>query len=126
MKGYEGIRDKLNKSEKPSVGLDRAQLVKHALAMRTQVSSGGECAGLQPILLYLYAEPAIWPRNGKRVDDDAKAAHRGEINHFAQSVEGDEVGFVACSYSELLAAWERSENPEIREHARAVVSRFTP
>ena len=126
MKGYEGLRDRIKEGEKSYVGLDRVQLVKHALALRTQASSDGDYAGLQPVLFYLYAEPHIWPRNGKPVDDDAKAAHRGEINHFAQSVEGDEVRFVARSYSELLATWERNENPQIREHARAVDRRFAP
>ena len=126
MKGYEGIRDELNRGDKPSDGLDRAQLVKHALALRTQVSSGGEFKGLKPVLFYVYAEPDIWPRNGKPVEDEAKVAHREEIKHFAQSVEGDKVRFVACSYRELLAAWERDESPEIREHARAVVRRFSP
>ena len=126
MKGYEGIRDKLKKSENPNVGLDRAQLVKHAFALRTRVNSGGEFDGLKPVLFYLYAEPDTWPRNGKPVEDEAKTAHREEIKHFAQSVDGDEVRFVACSYRDLLATWERNENPEIREHAGAVVRRFAP
>ena len=126
MKGYEGIRDKLKKSENPNVGLDRAQLVKQAFALRTRVNSGGEFDGLKPVLFYLYAEPDTWPRNGKPVEDEAKTAHREEIKHFAQSVDGDEVRFVACSYRNLLAAWERNENPEIREHARGVVRRFAP
>ncbi len=126
MKGYQGVRDQLNGSARPSVGLDRAQLVKHAFALRTQVSSGGEFEGLKPVLFYLFAEPGTWPRDGKPIDDEAKAAHREEISRFAQDVEGDEVRFVACSYRELLATWERSENPEIREHTRAVMQRFSP
>ncbi len=126
MKGYEGIRDKLKKSENPNVGLDRAQLVKHAFALRTRVNSGGEFDGLKPVLFYLYAEPDFLPNSNKPVDDKAKALHRQEITHFAQSVDGDEVRFVAYSYRDLLATWERNENPEIREHARAVVRRFAP
>ena len=126
MKGYEGIRDQLDGSDRPSIGLDRGQLVKHAFALRTQVGSGGEFEGLKPVLFYLFAEPDTWPRDGKPIDDEAKAAHREEISRFAASVEGDEVRFVACSYHELLAKWERSENPEIREHARAVIRRFSP
>ncbi|MYB49106.1 MAG: hypothetical protein F4X72_07535 [Dehalococcoidia bacterium] len=126
MKGYEGIRDSLNSSKKSPVGLDKVQLVKHALALRTQVRSGSEFDGLKPILFYLYAEPETWPRDGKPVDEEAKVAHREEISRFAASVKGDEVRFVACSYRELLASWERSENPEIREHARAVKLRFSP
>lgn len=126
MKGYERIRDNLNSSEESPVGLDCVQLVKHALALRTQVSSGGTYKGLTPILFYLFAEPDTWPRDGKPVEDEAKAGHREEITRFAHSVDGDEVRFVACSYRELLATWERSENPEIREHAKAVVRLFSP
>ena len=100
--------------------------IKHAFALRTQASSDGEYAGLQPILFYLYAEPDAWPRDGKPIDDDAKAAHRQAINHFAKSVYGDEVRFIACSYRELLATWELSENPEVREHAKAIACRFSP
>ena len=32
--------------------------------------------------------------------------------------EGDEVRFVFSTYRNLLTTWERSESPEIREHAR--------
>ena len=126
MKGYEKIRDTIGNTSDRYAGLDEAQLVKHAFALRTQAGSDGEYAGLQPILFYLYAEPDAWPRDGKPIDDDAKAAHREEINHFAKSVEGDEVRFIACSYRELLATWERSENPEVRDHAKAVACRFSP
>lgn len=126
MKGYEGIRDNLNSSEESPVGLDSVQLVKHALALRTQVGPGGEFDGLEPVLYYLYAEPDTWPRDGKPVDVEAKAAHREEISRFTASVEGDEVKFVACSYRELLAMWEGSKRREIRQHARAVTQRFSP
>ena len=126
MKGYEGIRDNLNESKRPHAGVNAAQLVKHALALRTQVSSCREFEGLKPILFYLYAEPDTWPRDGKPVDDEAKAAHRAGISRFAANVEGDEVRFVTCSYRELLATWERSGKPEIREHAKAVKLRFSP
>ena len=34
--------------------------------------------------------------------------------------------FIACSYRELLATWERSENLEVREHAKAVACRYSP
>ena len=126
MKGYEKTRDTIGNASDRCAGLDGAQLVKHAFALRTQASSDGEYAERQPILFYLYAEPDAWPRDGKPIDDDAKAAHREAINHFAKSVDGDEVRFIACSYRELLATWERSENPEVREHAKAVACRFSP
>lgn len=126
MKGYEGIRDKLNESKRSHAGVNTAQLVKHALALRTQVGPDREFDGLKPILFYLYAEPETWPRDGNPVDNEAKAVHREEVSRFASSVEGDEVRFVACSYRELLGTWERSEEPEIREHAKAVIRRFSP
>ena len=57
MKGYEGIRDKLKKSENPNVGLDRGSLSSMRSPLRTRVNSGGEFDGLKPVLFYLYAEP---------------------------------------------------------------------
>ncbi len=108
------------------MSLKADQLVKHALGLRTRTRLGKEYAALSPILLYLYAEPDLLPNSNKPIDDDAKAAHREEINCFAKSVEGDEVRFIACSYRELLATWEWSENPEVREHAKAVACRFSP
>ena len=125
MNGYQGVRDEIHAIPDTYAHLDAAQLVKHALALRTRVAAKKQFDGLQPHLIYLYAEPTIWPRNGRPVDDDVKAAHREEIKHFAQSVEGDEVRFVACSYRDLLAACEQSDNAEIREHARGVIGRFS-
>ena len=126
MEGYQGVRDEMYAIPDTYVHLDAAQLVKHALALRTRVGAKKQFDGLAPVLFYLFAEPDTWPRNGKPIDDDVKAAHREEITTFAASVEGDEVRFVACSYRELLAMWELNESPEIREHARAVVRRFSP
>ena len=126
MEGYQGVRDEIHASPDTYDHLDVAQLVKHALALRTRVGPTKQFEGLKPILFYHYAEPDIWPRDGKVIDDEAKAAHREEICRFAESVDGDEVRFVACSYRELLATWERNEDRRIREHARAVVSRFSP
>ncbi len=126
MKGYEAIRDKFDESKRPLTGADEAQLVKHALALRTQVRLGRDFEGLKPVLFYLYAEPETWPRDGKPIDVEAKSAHREEISRFADGVEGDEVRFAACSYRELLKTWRKDEGPEIREHAKAIVRRFSP
>ena len=126
MEGYQGVRDEIHAIPDTYAHLDAAQLVKHALALRTRVGAKKQFDGLEPVLFYLYAEPGNWPRNGKPVDDESKALHRQEITHFAQSVDGDEVRFVACSYRNLLAAWEQSDNAAIREHARGVVRRFAP
>ena len=59
----------------------------------------------------------VLPNSNKDISDDAKAVHRDEIRHFAQSVQGDEVRFVVCTYRDLLAMWSRNANPQIREHA---------
>ena len=126
MNGYQCLRDMLNENASHYTYLKADQLVKHALGLRTRTRPGKKYAGLSPILFYLYAEPDFLPNSNKPVDDKAKALHRQEITHFAQSVDGDEVRFVACSYRDLLATWERNENPEIREHAGAVVRRFAP
>ena len=130
MKGYEKIRDVLCDNKQFYVSLKADQLVKHAFALRTQVSPDGHYEGLKPILFYLFAEPAYWPSDSHSeriaIDDNANAVHQEEIAHFAHCVEGDEVRFVACSYRELLATWEQSDNPDIREHTRAVVRRFSP
>ena len=126
MNGYQGMRDTLHDNKSLFVHLKADQLVKHALGLLARTRPGKEFAGLTPTLFYLYAEPNLLPNSNKPIDDVAKSAHREEISRFAASVEGDEVRFVACSYRELLGAWERDESPEIREHAKAIVRRFSP
>ena len=126
MKGYESVRDNLRENKNFYTSLKADQLVKHALGLRTRTRLGKEYAALSPILFYLYAEPDLLPNSNKPIDDEAKAAHRDEIKHFTTSVEGDEVRFVACTYRDLMATWERSESPEVREHAKAVACRFSP
>ena len=125
MTGYRRVRDQLRNTPDGYSRLDAAQLVKHALALRTRVGTGKQYEQLMPILLYLFVEPDVWPRDGKPVEKEAKALHSQEVNRFAQSVEGDEVKFVAVSYRQLLEAWTRNENQEIREHAIAIASRFS-
>ena len=127
MKGYEGVRDKLRANGHLYDFLDAAQLVKHAFALRTAVHSrrsGHD--GLTPILFYLYAEPAVWPKDGRPVDGDDQAKHRNEIARFARDVEGDEVAFESCSYQRLLEDWARHKDGGIRAHAAAVTRRFSP
>ena len=127
MKGYEGVRDKLRANGHLYDFLDAAQLVKHAFALRTAVHnrrSGHD--GLTPILFYLYAEPDVWPKDGRPVDAGGKAKHREEIARFAKDVAGDEVIFVSCSYQRLLEDWARHKDIGIRAHAAAVTRRFSP
>lgn len=126
MKGYESIRDGLHKDFSC---LDAAQLAKHAFALRTQVHREGGHKCLKPILFYLYAEPERWPRtDGRPIDENKKIRHREEIESFANIVERarDEVRFIPCTYSALLADWKRDRMPEIRAHAEALTERFSP
>lgn len=127
MKGYEGVRDTLHGNWQLYASLNAAQLVKHAFALRTATHnqrSGHN--GLTPILLYLYAEPAGWPKDGRPVNAGEKAKHRQEIARFAKDVAGDEVAFVSCSYRRLLKDWARHAKRGIRAQADAVVRRFAP
>ncbi len=126
MKGYERVRDKLYDDASLYIHLKVDQLVKHALALRTRCSPGKKYAGLTPILLYVYAEPDSLPNSGKSVDEAAKAAHRKEVEAFAMDVAADEVRFVACTYRDLMAAWQQADSPDVRTHAEAVIRCFSP
>lgn len=126
MSGYQGVRDTLRENGSFYTFLKADQLVKHALGLLTRTRPNKEYAGLSPILFYLHAEPDRLPSSNKPIEDEAKAAHREEVKHFARSVKGDEVRFMACTYHDMLAAWKRSESREIREHAKAVIWRFSP
>lgn len=123
MTGYERIRDSVRDRTSAFARLDAAQLVKHAFALRTAVHRE-ERLGKQPVLFYLYAEPAFWPdkRAISQVDIEA---HRAEIDHFSDLVAGDEVVFRACSYQALLAGWISSGPPAVRDHATAVMTHFS-
>ena len=126
MKGYEAVRDRLRSDEGQFTTLDEAQLFKHAFALRTQVNREGEHYSLTPVLMYLYAEPEFWPRDGEPISEDAKTQHKREIADFARRVDGDEVTFIACSYRELLSGWQESGSPEVRSHAEAATRCFAP
>ena len=124
MKGYEAVRDRLRRDEGQPTTLDEAQLFKHAFALRTQVNREGDHYGLTPVLVYLYAEPECWPRDGEPISQDNRAQHRQEIVDFAGRVDGDEVTFISCSYGELLSGWQASGTLEVRSHAEAVMRHF--
>lgn len=101
------------------VHLDACQLVKHALGLRTQASKRGR----RPVLVYLYAEPAIdWA--GLPLDPAAKSLHRDEVDRFARAITGAEVEFAALGYGELLAAWRAGGDADLAAHAERVASRY--
>ena len=126
MAGYERVRDGLRDDPRRFAHLDAAQLFKHAFALRTEVHHPNRSRGRRPILLYVYAEPENWPRNGQPVDERAKDRHREEIAEFEGLVANDEVLFAPCSYQRLLDAWRGHSDGRIRAHARAVTARFCP
>ena len=126
MNGYQLVRDLLHADRRLYSHLDAVQLVKHALALREEVRRQKAHRGLQPILLYVYAEPEIWPGTHSPVDPAEKARHRDEIASFARHVANDEVAFSACSYREVLDTWRAQADESIRAHAQAVVRRFSP
>ena len=126
MSGYERVRDLLRKNGRLYSFLDAAQLVKHAFALHSEVYRPEPHYGLNPILLYVYAEPEFWPGTGRRIIDSAKAQHRDEIARFADFVAGDEVTFLSSSYRHVLEYWLNESDHEIRAHAEAVIKHFSP
>lgn len=126
MNGYQSVRDNLRRKPKLYSHLDAAQLFKHAFALRTAVHDQSENFGLTPVLLYVYAEPKVWPKDGSPVDDAVITRHRQELSRFASAVAGDEVIFVSCPYRRLLDIWRGHDDDSIRAHADAVAARFSP
>jgi hypothetical protein len=116
MQPFTGMRDALRSGTFGFIYLDAAQLVKHAFGLVTQ----GRCIGKSPVLLYLYAEPAM--RGNIGIAEEALARHRSEIDDFAEAVSDAPVRFAACSYREWLAGW----SGDAHLHAEALRERFQP
>src|SRR5690606_16748399 len=112
MSGFESVRDHLGDGSLAFQHLDAASLVKQGLALMNAARE----SGLRPVLVYLYAEPDAWPE-GAPIEREPVERHRQEIAFFAHRVRDDAVGFVACPYRDLLAAWSADARPEIRDHA---------
>jgi hypothetical protein len=97
--------------------LDAAQLLKHYLGMKRELSSGR--AGIAPAtLLYLYWEPSdadSWPYF---------AAHRAEIAAFGADPDDPEVRFRALSYRELWSSWLDTGDAQLRGHVDALRARY--
>lgn len=110
------MRDVLRSGNNVFTYLDAAQLVKHAFGLITE----GNRISKKPVLLYLYAEPAL--RGTSAITPDTLARHRAEIVNFAAAVAGAAVRFAACSYREWLVGW----TDDARHHADALVERFQP
>jgi hypothetical protein len=119
MSGYQAIRDDLRRGDTDLRHLDAAQLVKHALGLRTAAARGGRKA----LLVYLFAEPDAWP-DGRPVPAESIGRHRVEVASFAERVHADEVDFVALTSGELLSAWRKDPSERVRDHARALRDHF--
>ena len=115
---FEQMRDRLRSGEERFEFLDAAQLAKHAFGLVTQAAK----RQLKPVLVYVYAEPAI--RDGRQIDPAQFAQHRAEITHFANAVAGAEVAFTAVSYRDWLASWP--SDGEVAIHGQNVLKRFAP
>ncbi|WP_375396454.1 hypothetical protein [uncultured Sphingomonas sp.] len=116
MAPFIAMRDALRTGHTSFTFLDAAQLVKHAFGLVTE----GRRIGKVPVLLYLYAEPAM--RGGVAIDPGTLMRHRAEVARFATAVAGAAVRFAACSWREWLARW----TGDPRHHADALVARFQP
>lgn len=110
------MRDALRSGEVAFTYLDAAQLVEDAFGLVTEANRIGK----EPVLLYLYAEPAT--RGASVITPEMLARHRAEIAGFATAVAGAAVRFAACSYREWFAGW----TGDARQHADALVDRFEP
>lgn len=120
MEGYTRIRRTHANGARRFSCLDDVQLVKHAYGLRSE----GQRRQLRPVLLYLYAEPTSFA-NGRPVDPTRIAAHRADTDLFGESVEGDEVAFLAVSWADMLASWSRGKMP-VAQHAARVAEQFGP
>lgn len=118
MGAFEAMRDSLSAGRSFEF-LDAAQLVKHALGLRTQAHRKGRRA----ILCYLYAEPDAYP-DGRAIPPSKIAGHRAELAAFAAEVTDAlaEVTFCSLTYGQLLQHW--SDLPGLADHAGALAARF--
>ena len=117
MREYEKLRDGLRSGEVAFKYLDATQLVKHALGLLSE----GRRTGKRPILMYLFAEPTELA--GRTIPATALAAHRAEVQGFAEHVANSEVTFHFQSYRNWLSSWN-STDTAVSDHARRVSESF--
>lgn len=118
---YEHMRDRFANGEQTFKHLDGVQLVKHAFGLRTEA----QLKTKSPVLVYLYAEPTVWP-DGRSIPISSLNLHAQEASEFAHRVEGAEVIFRTCTYTNLLETFLRSASAEVRRHGRTIRETFTP
>lgn len=121
MEPIEGMRDRLGDGALRFQRLDAVQLVKHAFGL---VTEAGRC-NKTAVLVYLCAEPQAWA-DGRPVDRDTCEVHSAEVEQFATHVAGASVLFRACTYRQILAAFESSADDDVQRHGYRIVERFKP
>jgi hypothetical protein len=119
MQPFERLRDRLHAADWVPLHLNAAQLVKHGFGLRTEAARRNK----RPILIYLLAEPNIWP-DGTPIDDQSRSKHAAEAMAFVEQVKGSEVEMWSCTYRQLLEAMRQSAVLDVRKHAAAVAARF--
>ncbi|MFN4171423.1 MAG: hypothetical protein ACK4GW_06680 [Pseudorhodobacter sp.] len=119
MQGHDRLRRTHAGGARRFAALDMVQLVKHGYGLRTEALRRGKRA----LLLYLHAEPARFS-NGRAIDPDRFAAHRADIDLYAESVAGDEVTFASLTWRDLLESW--TTRPTLADHATRLAARFAP
>lgn len=121
MEPFERMRDRLRDGALKFQRLDAVQLVKHAFGLVTEAGRRNKAAAL----VYLYAEPQAWA-DDRPIDRDAWEVHSAEVEQFATHVAGAAVLFRACTYRQMLAAFENSADDDVQRHGCRIVERFRP
>ena len=115
MTPYLNVRDGLKNKTLSYKYLDAAQLVKHAMGLRTDYAKG---KGGKPILAYVYVESLS--TSPIKVTAQSVAQHKTEIEDFAKRVSCAEVDFVAFSFE----CWLSTFPAHAEAHAQRVAERF--
>jgi len=118
MSSFEQLRDDLRSGRVTFKYLDATQLVKHALGLLAE----GRRTGKRPILVYLFAEPTELA--GRTIPATVLAAHRAEVQSFAERVADSEVTFHFASYRSWLDSWS-SEIIELSDHGERLSTTFS-
>jgi hypothetical protein len=124
MSRFTSLRDSLENGQ-DFVHLDAVQLIKHAFGLRSEVARSGRFRGKRPFLIYLHAEPPVWP-DGTPLEPSFHRRHRDEIARFSEHVAGDEVAFMSMTYRDLLSSWTLSSDTGVANHGPRIWNHFFP
>jgi hypothetical protein len=104
------------KTDSSSHHLDRAQLLKHLLGLRTWSLAQPARGRADLTLLYLFWEPTNWH------DVPACVRHRKEAAAFAASLRESPISFAWRTYEDLWREWEST--PTLVEHTTNLRARY--